>query len=70
MLSARQKELEKSSKKDQDKLEEHMGFGGVRIEDNFLVTPDGAESFTDVPRTVGEIEAVMAGGAWPLPARG
>ena len=52
-----------------DKIEEHMGFGGVRIEDNFLVTPDGAESFTDVPRTVGEIEAVMAGGAWPLPAR-
>jgi hypothetical protein len=40
----------------------------VRIEDNVLITPSGAESFTDVPRTVKEIEAVMAGGGWPLKA--
>ena len=29
------------------------------------MTADGSESMTDVPRTVAEIEAVMAGGAWP-----
>ena len=42
----------------------YMAFGGVRIEDNVLVTEGGAESMTDVPRTCEEIEAVMAGGAW------
>ena len=42
----------------------YMAFGGVRIEDNVLVTEAGAESMTDVPRTCEEIEAVMAGGVW------
>lgn len=52
-----------------DKLEAHLQFGGVRIEDNVLITAHGAESFTDVPRTVEEVEEVMAGGAWPPPPR-
>lgn len=43
-------------------------FGGVRIEDDVLVTAVGAESLCDVPRTVEEVEAVMAGAPWPLPA--
>ena len=30
-----------------------------------LVTPTGCESLTSVPRTVAEVEAVMAGGEWP-----
>ena len=35
---------------------------GVRIEDDVLVTRDGNEVMTrDVPKTVGEIEALMAG---------
>jgi Xaa-Pro aminopeptidase len=45
------------------------GFGGVRIEDDVLVTADGADNLTCVPRDVEEIEAVMAGAAWS-PAAG
>lgn len=37
-------------------------FGGVRIEDDVLVTATGAENLTRVPRTVDEIERVMAEG--------
>lgn len=42
-----------------------QSFGGVRIEDDVLITADGAESLTDVPRTVDDIEQVMAGKSWP-----
>lgn len=39
--------------------------GGVRIEDDVIITGSGAESMTDVPRTVKDVEAVMAGASWP-----
>ena len=42
-----------------------QNFGGVRIEDDVIVTAHGSESMTNVPRTVKEVEAVMAGGNWP-----
>jgi Xaa-Pro dipeptidase len=47
-----------------ERLERFLDMGGVRIEDNVLVTADGARSLTSVPRSVEEIEAVMAGGEW------
>jgi Xaa-Pro dipeptidase len=40
------------------------GFGGVRIEDDVVVTATGADNLTRVPRDVAEIESVMAGTAW------
>jgi len=42
-------------------LERFRGFGGVRIEDDVLVTETGCLNFTHAPRTVEDIEAVMAG---------
>lgn len=45
-------------------IQPFMSFGGVRLEDNVVVTDGGALSLTDVPRTIAEVEAVMAGQAW------
>ena len=42
-----------------------MNFGGVRIEDDILITKDGCRNLSnDVPRTVEEIEKCMSGQAW------
>ncbi|ALC46571.1 Dip-C [Drosophila busckii] len=41
-------------------LERFRNFGGVRIEDDVLITKTGTENFAIVPRTVEEIEAAMA----------
>jgi len=48
-----------------DRLEQFRSFGGVRIEDVVVVRKDGIENFTQTPRSIEEIESVMAGGAWP-----
>jgi Xaa-Pro dipeptidase len=37
-------------------------FGGVRIEDDVIVTASGVELMTNVPRDPDEIEKVMASG--------
>jgi Xaa-Pro dipeptidase len=49
-------------------LARFASFGGVRLEDDILVTEDGIENMTRCPRTVAEVEAVMAGAPWPPPA--
>lgn len=46
---------------DAEKLREYAKFGGVRIESDVLVTKDGVENYTVVPRTIEEIERTMAG---------
>jgi len=46
-----------------DKLQKFLGFGGIRIEDDVVVTKDGIENMTRwAPRTIEEIEALMAEG--------
>jgi Xaa-Pro dipeptidase len=43
-----------------ENLDRFWTFGGVRIEDDVLITQFGVENFSIVPRTVEEIEAWMA----------
>jgi len=45
-----------------DKLNEFRGMGGVRLEDDVIVTADGIENMTKCPRTIEEVEACMASG--------
>lgn len=47
-------------------LERFRVVGGVRIEDNIIVTENGCRLLTKVPRTVEDIEAVMGGGPWDV----
>lgn len=42
-------------------VERFRKLGGVRIEDCVAVTADGCENLTTAPKTVDEIEKVMAG---------
>merc|ERR1719309_994865 len=43
-------------------IERFRGFGGIRIEDDVLITASGVEDFTKVPRTVEDIENLMTEG--------
>ena len=45
-----------------DKVREYIGFGGIRIEDDLLVTDGGCRIIGSkkIPATVEEIEAFMA----------
>lgn len=44
-----------------DRVNEFRGFGGVRLEDSVLVTESGCRTLTTCPRTVEDVEGVIAG---------
>lgn len=46
-------------------LEPFRYSGGVRLEDDILVTANGCENLTICPREIEDVEAVMKGGSWP-----
>ena len=47
------------------KIREYLDFGGVRLEDNVIVTQNGIEhlTFQHLPRTIDQVEQFMAGEA-------
>jgi Xaa-Pro aminopeptidase len=48
---------------DYAKVEEYRDFGGIRIEDDILVTQDGSKVLgKSIPKTVKEVEAITASG--------
>lgn len=51
-----------------DELNKYRNFGGVRIEDNIIVTATGVELITKVPRSISEIEQLMGKSAKNLPS--
>lgn len=50
---------EKAKFLNKGKVESLFDFGGIRIEDNLIITEDGYENLTDVPKEIEEIEEVM-----------
>lgn len=62
LLDAAMKNAEQSKFLVAEEINRFRGFGGVRIEDDIFITADGMELMTVVPRSVEEIEALMAEG--------
>ena len=43
-----------------DRIEKLYDFGGVRIEDNLIITENGNENLTDIPKSIQDIETMMS----------
>ncbi|NBC03481.1 MAG: M24 family metallopeptidase [Bacteroidetes bacterium] len=50
---------EKSKFLNREKVKSLFDFGGIRIEDNLIITEDGHENLTNVPKEIGDIEDMM-----------
>ena len=50
---------EKASYLNTGKVEKMLDFGGIRIEDNLIITENGSMNLTNVPKEIREIEEVM-----------
>lgn len=61
LLSKAFEDEEKSKFLNPAKLEAYFDFGGVRIEDNIIITESGNENMTDVPKEIKEIEKTIRG---------
>ncbi|MDR9419282.1 aminopeptidase P family protein [Gracilimonas sp.] len=59
LLIPAMKDENKSKFLNADKLTKMYEFGGIRIEDNIVVTEDGYENLTDVPKERSEIEKLI-----------
>ncbi|KAK7908853.1 xaa-Pro dipeptidase [Apiospora marii] len=46
---------------DEKVLDKYWDVGGVRIEDNLLITKDGCENLTDCPKNPDELEKIITG---------
>jgi Xaa-Pro dipeptidase len=42
-----------------EKIDQYLDFGGIRIEDDIVVTSDGSINLTSAPKTVEDIEEIM-----------
>lgn len=60
VLEPAMEDPEKAEFLDIEKVKSLLNFGGIRIEDDILVTESGYENLTNVPKEIAEIEALMA----------
>jgi len=66
LIDAALADVSKAQYINKERIAAFRGFGGVRLEDVVLVRSEGgAENLTTCPRTIAEVESVLAGGEWP-----
>lgn len=60
LLEPALKDEEKAKFLNKEKVESLFDFGGIRIEDNLIITEDGYENLTDVPKEIKDIQKIMS----------
>ena len=59
LLEPALEDKEKARFLNEQKVKSLFDFGGIRIEDNLIITEDGYENLTDVPKEISDIEEIM-----------